>query len=307
MDIKDILNPSLGSLEWDALEPLFHWDEALLYGDEEQAIATASQGREVRETGDWTYRRRRNSSEDDDSYPSRDLDDSGQTVSKYSNDYFLRQLDAPREKLNERGRYDSNPPGFEAALVNPADTASFARPGRVGLQMAQWFPAKNPYLEQFPIPMGTPPEPTDEHHLNGARWVFSTLEETLLGFKLMLDDILQAIGLEAACDVFVAQLSHHVMADRLAAVLHTLQESDLANIQRLCGVKRDRLLAVVEKLRECWRIPFMTLDGKVDKSITLIQIATASVAIDQCWERHQQVSGFRAGAEQAFRLITQKG
>jgi hypothetical protein len=286
----------LGPLEWEAVSKLFRWPVALLYGANERAVLTAVKPQELKEPNDWSYPQRRDDAKP--SYPDRSMSGHPEVVSKLSAWERREQLGLTAKqdrKAGDDSRYDSNPSGFEASLSNPEDDASFARPGAIALEMQQQFPSTNPYLKDHRLPPFEPALPSESEMMAGAWWLFQSVGQETIRFVPMTLDILIILGIEAGGQSVAAQLFHHAPRSRVAAVIRNWTDIEEPSARLAVKNKLDRLMAIALRVEEFWEVPFMSLDGSVDRAVTLSNMATVRLIRTLIMKEYSELNGFIKG------------
>jgi hypothetical protein len=281
MNIETILDASLGPLEFDAIAPLFDWPGELLYGDEGRAIATDEPdtlpGKPYEEFG---YRL---TNRGELPFPDRDLVSPGPAP----------QL--PAKELRDRLLID-RPPQQET------QEAGFARPGKAAAFQAQQqlLRCGDRPIPVYPIPdffrepvEGWEIEPDPGASTDGVEWACESLSQTVMEMKLLPRLVIDRLGVGGSAQVLRSHLLS-TSADALEAV-RLFERYDFAGMATAAEEKRLRIAKTCQKLIEVARIPVVDAEGKVMKSLTVVNQLTCAIAVRQLWAMTEQIQAFRSG------------
>lgn len=277
LSIEDILDPSLGALEWEANAHLFSWPGALIEGTGAPIVTSDLEGLPQKDVTDFGYRQR-----DDYEYPFPDRDRPDVPVPPISAREF-------RENWQNAQRVKPAPP--KATFARPTAAIAFD-------QQQQFYQAKHPFPEllelkswQFDV-AGV----DREAFVDGAYWAFAEISQAAVGF-VIARDLVKLMGAGAIAMVLWEHLTADTPLERVEARLAQFQQNDVIKVGAAAALKVQRIRQQSERWLEAGHRVALNSDGSPNAALTLANLATALTALSALSQKATAYSSFGQGVE----------
>lgn len=305
MNIKEILNPSLGDLEFELNAHLFQWPGELLYGTGAPVLSERERDYSEPSVSDFRYR---GPGVDDFPYP--DIDKPIPPAPDKDVLQLRRELMPEPASVRQREQLPQgvyrNAMGFEdeIKIFPPAPS----RPNTASaFDLMQQSKLDNPLVQRLNIQALADdlpsPDPDPKSRVEGMTWACNSVSQAAMQINLITPLLASTVRVEGAGAIVKVHLSSSLPEERVEAVIDQFKTGDYARMRHAADAKMKRIGQQYARWQDAGRVAVPTPSGGRDRLLTTVNMATAVIGLSKLRSLLSQVHGFSVGASEAMRLM----
>lgn len=283
MKHTEILQPTLGDLEFDRNAYLFNWSGALIEGvgmpiafSEPEAVTNPP-------LSSWKYGRYNSNTA-----PMVDRTDRTNFVPQESLSELRSRIPVAGARITRE----------ESTGVARATVAAAFDMGKISISHVE-----NPYGKYISVPDVLEAITADVEYWDGAAWVLNSIALQSMGIELLTPTFVQVLGIEAAIEVVKVHCLHRKQMEYLEAIVAQFVGGEVAQLRSAYSSKLSHIKQQLELWVNAGKTPVLSSDGRINQVLTISNCLTASIATKKLYEMAIGYGKFMKGVKDLCEAI----